>query len=254
MTVLLVSTMLTACTKNVENQKLTLKFDFGDRKGTYTGEMKNNLPNGKGRFDTKNEEGVKWYYDGEWVDGKMEGQGTQCWEELDLKQEGTYKDNHIIKGKDYEDNFLKYEGEFKDDLYNGQGTLYNSKGEVIYKGMFVSGKPEDIEKFKLNCKEIQYKNIAKREKDYMGEPVKFKGKVIQVQEEEDNTATYRVSIDEYEEEVIIGSYTRGEDEDRILEGEYVTLYGISEGLYTYESVLGQDITIPYIDILSIYVD
>ena len=79
----LVSILLTACTKNVENQKLTLKFDFGSREGTYTGELKNDLPNGNGRFDTKNKEGIKWYYDGEWVDGIMEGQGMQCWEEID---------------------------------------------------------------------------------------------------------------------------------------------------------------------------
>nr|WP_295778626.1 hypothetical protein [uncultured Intestinibacter sp.] len=52
----------------------------------------------------------------------------------------------------------------------------------------------------------------------------------------------------------MGSYTRDKDEERILEGESVTLYGTSDGLYTYESVLGQSITIPYINILSIEVD
>ena len=253
-TVFLVSILLTACTKNVENQKLTLKFDFGSREGTYTGEMKNDLPNGNGRFDTKNKEGVKWYYDGEWVDGTMEGQGMQCWEELEQKDEGTYKNNHLINGKSYTHGLLKYEGDLKDDRYNGQGKLYGVNKEIIYEGKFVNGKPKDMEKFKEKCNTIPYKKIAKKEKDYFNEPVKFSGEVVQVEEGEDNTATYRVSLDEFAEEVVMGSYTRGKDEERILEGEKVTLYGTSDGLYTYESVLGQNITIPYINILSIEVD
>ena len=73
-------------TETVENQELTLSMKDWDstglalediqRTGTYTGEVVDGIPNGTGRFDTQNEEGTSWYYDGEFVNGVFQGQGT----------------------------------------------------------------------------------------------------------------------------------------------------------------------------------
>ena len=37
---------------------------------------------------------------------------------------------------------IKYKGEFDDDVYHGNGTLYDEEGNIIYKGKFKNG---DIE-------------------------------------------------------------------------------------------------------------
>lgn len=67
--------------KTVENEKIIIAFPYGDREGTYTGEMKEGKPHGIGKFETTNPEGVSWYYEGEFVDGIFNGQGKCVWED-----------------------------------------------------------------------------------------------------------------------------------------------------------------------------
>ena len=89
-------------TETVENQELTLSMKDWDstglalediqRTGTYTGEVVDGIPNGTGRFDTQNEEGTSWYYDGEFVNGVFQGQGTCVFNaEKEWKETGTYE-------------------------------------------------------------------------------------------------------------------------------------------------------------------
>ena len=42
------------------------------------------------------------------------------------------------------------------------------------------------------------------------------------------------------------AYYRAAGEARILEDDRVTVYGTSRGLYTYETVMGAEVTIPFI--------
>lgn len=114
-----------------------------------------------------------------------------------------------------------------------------------------------------NCKEYTYKEIARDPNNYKGKPAKFKGEVIQVQES-GNKVVLRVDItakaNEFAEggylyeDTIYVEYTRKNDtESRILEEDIVTMYGTLNGLKTYESIFGEEISIPlfnaeYIDI------
>lgn len=66
--------------ETVEKQEITLNLAFGERTGTYTGEMKDGLPNGKGKFEAKNQLGTTWYYEGEFKDGHFNGEGKTIWE------------------------------------------------------------------------------------------------------------------------------------------------------------------------------
>lgn len=72
--------------------------------GLYTGDWdrKNEQPNGTSIF-ALDEKGRT--YEGEWVDGVAEGQGTMTWED------GSH-----------------YEGEWKDGTRNGQGTYTSADG------------------------------------------------------------------------------------------------------------------------------
>ena len=56
--------------KKVTNQQMTLQLSYGDRTGSYTGEVnEQNEPNGKGKFVTKNSQGHEWIYEGEFKNG-----------------------------------------------------------------------------------------------------------------------------------------------------------------------------------------
>lgn len=68
------------------------------------------------------------------------------------------------------------------------------------------------------------------------------------------SASFRVNMDGDYSSTILVSYTkRSPDGDRILEDDYVTMYGWWIGTYTDETVLGASVTVPlfyceYLDI------
>lgn len=96
---------------------------------------------------------------------------------------------------------------------------------------------------------ITYDQIARTPDEYKGEKVKFYGRVVQVIEGDDDVylrvATKKASYGYYDN-VIFVSYPSSTVPSRVLEEDMITIYGISQGLYTYESTMGGNITIPYV--------
>lgn len=111
------------------------------------------------------------------------------------------------------------------------------------------------DQYKAQCQDISYDELARNPDTYEGQYVKFTGEVIQVQEGILNVFRINVTEDEYGfwDDTVLVYYMYGDGESRILEDDIVTFYGKYNGLETYESILGQSITIPsvgasYIDI------
>ena len=84
---------------------------------------------------------------------------------------------------------------------------------------------------------------------YKGEKISFLGKIVQVCYEStdgSSSATYRINksnTETYYIKLILGK------SGRILEDDWVALYGTFDGLLTYESIFGKSITIPSINVL-----
>jgi hypothetical protein len=97
----------------VRNYEITLPTG---EEGTYTGNIKNGLPEGKGTL--KNPDAWVVEYTGDFVAGKFEGQGSISYN----------KDSHIVK----------YTGGFADGKYNGQGKIEYNEGSY-YEGGFKDG-------------------------------------------------------------------------------------------------------------------
>lgn len=57
---------------------------------------------------------------------------------------------------------------------------------------------------------------------------------------------YRFAIDgDYDRIILVSKLTSSNTTGkRILENDYITIYGVSDGLYTYETVLGAQMTVP----------
>lgn len=113
--------------------------------------------------------------------------------------------------------------------------------------------------FIASCQEYTYEEIARDPDQYKGKNAKFTGQVIQVQEDGDDVIM-RVSItkneydygdgdsDVFYEDPIYVEYTqKSNSESRVLENDIVTLYGTLGGLMTYESIFGEQISIPSIN-------
>lgn len=95
---------------------------------------------------------------------------------------------------------------------------------------------------------ITFDNISRNPKDYEGKLVYFTGEVVQLMEEDDENQI-RLAIDgDYDKMILIG-YNPKITTSRILEDDNIEIYGMSVGIFQYESVLGQTISIP-----AVYVD
>lgn len=81
---------LSGCAKEI-----TLNLAYGDRTGSYSGEMKDGVPDGKGKFTTKNEDGETWTYEGYFKNGHFEGEGKTTWKSGQVEM-GTYKDDVLV--------------------------------------------------------------------------------------------------------------------------------------------------------------
>lgn len=105
---------------SVKNKKITIQAkDWNDDgtaledtsyKGKYTGKLKKKKPYGKGTFVSKNSEGEKWTYKGEFKNGTFNGKGSTNWEnEKNIEEAGTYTDGAFTPTKV---EILKYENAY----------------------------------------------------------------------------------------------------------------------------------------------
>ncbi|WP_423190381.1 hypothetical protein ACO1PF_05820 [Alkalibacterium sp. f15] len=90
---------------------------------------------------------------------------------------------------------------------------------------------------------ITYDQLARTPDDYMGEKIKFSGKVIQVIEG-DEEIQLRFAVNDDYDQVIYVAYSPDIVEQRVLEDDYLTISGYSLGTVSYESTIGGVITIP----------
>ncbi len=96
----------------------------------YEGPFKNGLFHGHGRYETP----YVWSYEGEFSAGNITGTGTMIYSE-DQQYTGELKYGRA-QGKGIQHAWGNvYEGEFKDDKFNGIGMLTNKNGDV-YTGEF----------------------------------------------------------------------------------------------------------------------
>ena len=113
---------------------------------------------------------------------------------------------------------------------------------------------KEVEKeFKESCQVISYSDLARNPDKYKEQRFKFVGQVIQVIEPAaGNTVSLRLNVTKDESglysDTIFTTVTIPDGSDRILEDDILTIYGECEGMYSYESVLNQKISLPKIRI------
>lgn len=96
-----------------------------------------------------------------------------------------------------------------------------------------------------SCKTVSYSDVERNPSSYKGTKIKVSGKVIQVVEGWFNSVTLRVEANY--NDIWYVTYTRAEDESRILEKDNITIYGECKGVRTYTTILGGSETIPSVE-------
>lgn len=91
---------------------------------------------------------------------------------------------------------------------------------------------------------ITYGQLARTPDDFEGKKIKFKGKVIQVMEGDTETQIRLAVNSDYNTILYCGIPKKLTSNNRILDDDIITVYGVSVGLLSYESTMGGKITIP----------
>lgn len=90
-----------------------------------------------------------------------------------------------------------------------------------------------------------YEQLARNPDSYIGQKIKFTGKVLQYQESDD-VSFARVAMNSDYDTVIFVTIDESILGYRLLDDDIITVYGTSLGVYSYEAVSGATITIPWI--------
>lgn len=126
----------------------------------------------------------------------------------------------------------------------------NENGDVVQGETIISQ-----EDFKKSCVEVAYEDLARNPENYKGQNLKFKGEVIQCDQEYGTSyyARVNVTLDEYDfyTDTIYVTFEIPEGADKILEDDIVELYGICQGAETYTSIFGEQITLPSLEALYV---
>ncbi len=101
---------------------------------------------------------------------------------------------------------------------------------------------EEAEKNKYETG-ITYDQVARNPDDYILKLGKFKGKVVQLIEG-DTHNNLRVAVGGDYDKIVLIEYDPTKLNQRILEDDQITIYGINMGIVSYTSTLGGKISIP----------
>lgn len=99
---------------------------------------------------------------------------------------------------------------------------------------------------------IEYKSIARTPDTYKGQKLAYRGKVIQVLE--GDPVNLRVAVGGDYNMILFVTFKKDILSSRVLEDDFITVYGTYMGVYTYESTSGAEITIPWINAAQIEID
>lgn len=136
------------------------------------------------------------------------------------------------------------------DIYTAYSNIVSqekSKREAEEKAK----KEKEEADFKSSCQTYTFEQMARNPENFKGTNVKVTGEVIQALYGTSGV-DLRVNITRegtyttYYTDTIYVTYYPEEGEDKILEDDIITIYGTSQGDYTYTSTIGASITLPLI--------
>ena len=223
-------------TETAEEQEITLNLSFGERTGTYTGEMKDGLPNGTGKFITKNSEGITWYHEGEFKDGHFQGEAIHTWEdgqtqkgifENDLWNPNSFQIYEWLESR----NVISYVDNAKEFLEN-------------HTDLFPADNLDKISEFVDES--IKFKMIQKEATAYGNKIIKLENVIVasisttSIPDSSDKKYTYAICSlnNDNGTQNVYQIYFIGDMQDIFAEDTISTLYGIPLNTNSYQNVTG----------------
>lgn len=125
-----------------ESVQATVYSQYGSTTGAYQGELLGEQPDGLGKFTFLDKNGQECTYEGEFVEGKIQGTGEMRLASGEVQKGGFFEGELNGYGVKYNsDGTLREKGVFVNNTLNGTGAIYG-QGSLIYEGVFEYGLPE----------------------------------------------------------------------------------------------------------------
>ena len=184
----------------MENDGFGKEYTIDENKLIFEGEFKNGKKNGKGKeYDKENGEIL---FKGIYLKGKRHGKGIKYYSGGGIEFEGEYSNGYKIegkgynyggklnfvlerngKGKEYAYGKLSFEGEFLNEMRNGNGKEYYKNGKLSYKGEYknnlLNGKVKQYDekgKWKGRANEEYFQGEYLNGKRWNGKAIEYKFK------------------------------------------------------------------------------
>ena len=94
--------------------------------------------------------------------------------------------------------------------------------------------------------DYSYTTLARDPESYKGTKVRFRGKVLQEGDIGDGMRYIRLAANSNYDTVLFVTYTDDQVSVRILDDDILTIYGTVAGDYSYETVMGAEVTLPWV--------
>lgn len=137
---------------------------------------------------------------------------------------------------EYKEEMEAFEGYTTEDLEQAKKEREKEEAEAQ--------KELENEKKKGYNTGITYEQLARNPEKYEGKKIKFRGKVVQLIEGDGDEIQIRLAVNDDYDTILYCGYNKDIVSSRILEDDYITIYGVSTGTITYDSTMGGQITIP----------
>lgn len=154
---------------------------------------------------------------------------------VELYDEATVLVDELTSGSDavyYE----QYRSEWQKTLSDAESVIEEKRKE------------KELEEFKKSCQSVGYEEFFRNSKSYYDMPLYFKGKVMQVVDQTTSSATLLVNVTQvygsYWTDKIYVTYSSDGDITKILEDDIIDIYALGRTDFTYNSVMGANITVP----------
>lgn len=135
-------------------------------------------------------------------------------------------------------------GEISDELKAGaqDQRLIGEEYKAKFEKDVANAAQNDKYGYISQCVSLDYNEIERNPDTYKGQKARVSGEVVQVSEGIFDSVTLRV--DSGGGDMWYVTYTRKEGESRILEGDNITCYGECDGVRSYTTIVGSQVTIP----------
>lgn len=153
----------------------TVYSQYGSTTGAYQGELLGEQPDGLGKFTFLDKEGQECTYEGEFVEGKIQGTGEMRLASGEV-QKGSFMDGELNGyGAIYNsDGTIREKGTFVNNTLNGTGAMYGKASSILFEGAFDYGLPEK-NGFVQVCSAVGIDELLANTEKFFNKPIAVTG-------------------------------------------------------------------------------